>query len=228
MKKLQTLLSVILSGLFGILVFAGLTLIGMLVFDSTKGFWGVVGFTFFGLAGMSLGYLVAKASRRRGILEFIAAVQATPELDQLEPGPDSDCRKLNAEDYALKYNADDLVCIGGQVRIWGDFRSRQLDSFNEISSVAYQPPGILILSFSNGNSVSLKDPGIVFEASSYLKITDATEITWKWTENHPVKDLYFRYQKEGNTIRTQTSSDWESRDLDVLAGLPALFISNGG
>lgn len=205
---------------------AGLGFLGLLFYDAIKGFWGVFIFIIFILLGLFLGYIVYITARRRGFDEFSTALNASPDLDNLEPTADSDFRKLDTQEYFEKFTTGNRLCSGGYIRIWGDFRSRQLDIYNEISQVKLDMSDVLTIEFTNNNKVTIVNPKAIYESTTYLKILEASEIIWEWVDNETNKKLYFNYRVEKRSIRTKTNSDWKSYKIDTLLGEPAIFIFN--
>ena len=226
MKTLREILSIIASGFYGLITIAGLGLLGFLFYDGIKGFSGILLFIVFILLGLFLGYVVYITARRRGFIEFATAVKATPDLDNLEPTSDSDFRKLNANDYFENSSKGDRLFSGGFIRIWGDFRSRQLNIHNEISQVKLDMSDVLVIEFTNNNKVTIVNPKTIFESASYLKILEATEIIWEWIDTDSNQRFYFNYLVNKRSIKTKTNSDWKSYKIDTILGQPAIFIFN--
>jgi hypothetical protein len=226
MKTLRNILSILISGFYGLITIAGLGFLGFLFYDGIKGFLGILLFVIFILLGLFLGYVVFITARRRGFVEFATAINASPDLDNLEPTSDSYFRKLNTQEYFEKLTNGDKLFSGGYIRIWGDFRSRQLDIFNEINRVRLDMSDVLVIEFTNDNKVTIVNPNTIFESTSYLKILEATEIIWEWIDKDSKERFYFNYLVNKRSIKTKTNSDWKSYKIDTILGQPAIFIFN--
>jgi len=226
MKTLRNILSIIESGFFGLMTIAGLGFLGFLFYNEIQGSLGIFLFILFILLGLFLGYAVFITARRQGLVKFLTAVNASPDLDNLEPASDSDFRKLNAQEYFEKFSSGDKLFSGGYIRIWGDFRSRQLDIHNEISRVKLDMSDVLVIEFTNSNKLTIVNPKTIFESTSYLKILEASEIIWEWIDKNSDQRFYFNYLVNKRSIKTKTNSDWKSYKIDTILGQPAIFIFN--
>jgi hypothetical protein len=205
---------------------AGLGILGFLFYNEIQGSLGIFLFILFILLGLFLGYAVFITARRQGLVMFLTAVNASPDLDNLEPASNSDFRRLNAQEYFENFARGDKLFSGGYMKIWGDFRSRQLDIFNEISCVKLNMPDVLVIEFRNDNKVTIVNPKTIFESTSYLKILQATEIVWEWIDKDSNKRFNFNYLVNKRFIKTRTNSDWKSNKIDMTLGQPAIFIFN--
>jgi len=224
MKTLRNILAIIVSGFYGLITITGLGIVGFLLYDGIKGSLGIFLFIIFILLGLFLGYAVYIIARRQGLVTFLTAVNASPDLDNLEPASDSDFRKLNAQEYFEKFASGDKLFSGGYMKIWGDFRSRQLDIFNEISLVKLNMSDVLMIEFTNGNKVTIVNPKTIFESTTYLKILEAKEIIWEWIDKNSNQRFYFNYLVNKRSIKTKTNSDWRSNKIDTILRQPAIFI----
>jgi len=226
MKTLSNILTTIAAVIIGLIPACGFVIIGFLIYASIKGIEGIAIALLISLVGIFLGFVVFNTARRRGILDFITAVRASPELDNLEPTENSDFRKLTISQYIDKFIKGDRLLKGGQIRIWGDFKSRQLDIFNELESAKQIDVDKLQINFSGERQLTIWNPGTIHESLTYLKILKADRIKWEWQDENGTKN-YYDYWIKGNKIKTETNTDWDIYNIDTSTGaLPLEIIYN--
>jgi len=232
MSRLSKILRHIVASFFGLIVFAGLSLIGVLIIytsDNDNDFGILISFVL-GILGLYLGYKIYTVILRRGILEFLTAIHATPTLDNLPLTDQTDIKQLSAQEFAEKFSNNKNIFTEGIIRIWGDWEGRDLESINELSRVEYEmSEDILKIVFLNNNRLTIWGPDKVFESESYLKINEAEKIKWEWLSNIEKNSYnYFLYEIEGKKVRIKTNTNWNRNKYDTILGQPALFMASPG
>lgn len=209
----------------GILASISIAFFGLLIYDKNRGLVGMILAALVGLLAIYVGYQIYRTARRRGILEFSAAVHASPDMDNLEPSGDSDVRRVKVKEYVDLVNNRGSIFKGGCIRIWGDWKDRNLEQIHTIEQARYlDSENILQITFKDKSQVSIWTPQIITESPTYLKILKADKIKWEWpTDNHAVKS-YYVYHRENKIIRTETNTDWKADKMDILLGEPALLL----
>jgi len=228
MSRLSKILRHIVASFFGLIVFAGLSLIGVLIIytSDNDNDIGLIISLALALLGLYLGYKIYVVILRRGILEFLTAIHATPTLDNLPLTDQSDVKQLSAQEFAEKFRNKENIFSGGIIRIWGDWEGRNLESINELLSVDYEKnEEILKIVFLNNSKLTIWRPDNVFESESYLKINEAEKIKWEWLSNIDKNTYnYFLYEIDGKEVRIKTNANWNSNKYDTILGQPALFM----
>lgn len=227
MSKLGEYFSIVAGLINAIIVFLGMSLFGFLFYYGIQGFWGVFTFILISCLGLFLAYKVFISIWRRGYLSFLASNYSSPDLDSLEPTMNSDFRELSVFEFYENWKNYQIICTGGKVNIWGDFRSRGLDMDNQIKQVALDSSETLTIIFKNSNKLTVVKPQIIHESESYIKILRASEVTWEWCNTTQKKQHFFKYYLE-STGRIKTTSDfkWKSYSEDYLYQKSAVFIFN--
>jgi hypothetical protein len=225
MKTISNILTTIAAVIIGLLLATVFVMIGLMIYTSIRGIEGIAIALLISLVGIFLGFVVYSTAKRRGILEFLTTVRASPELDNLEPTENSDFRKLTIAEYLDKFKNGDRLFNGGLIRIWGDFKSRKLDKFNEIQTVKKIDLEKFQINFVGGNQLTIWNPEIILESLSYLKILKAERIRWEWHDQNGTEN-YYDYSIIDNKIKTVTNTDWISYKIDTLLGVPAIEMIN--
>ncbi len=226
MKPFENILTTIAALFFGLIAFIGLVVIGYFFYDTFSGFWGVLASLIIILLGLYVGYDVFITVKRRGVAEFSSRIHASPELNNLDPHPDSKTKKLSIDEFMNKYKNSDNHFLGGRIKIWGDFKSRELDSFNKIEKIEYLDTQRIIITFDSGNKLTVWNPKIIFQAPTFLKILNSNRIKWEWVDTKTGKKHFFDYRLINDKIVTETNSDWKSYEIDTLLSHPALLLVN--
>jgi hypothetical protein len=222
MKDFLTQLDSIIRGIF---TFLGVCFFGVTIYlFVVPNIWGIFIIILFGILGFYLGRFVFITAKRRGILAMSSALQASRDLDNLEPSRNSETRKLTPNQYIKHFQKSELKFVGGPLQIWGDFKSRKLEDNHTIKDIRLLDKRTMKISFQSGNNLTIWNPEIIFDAPTFMKVLKAERIRWEWNEPKSKKKFYYEYQIEGENIRTKTDFDWKSYDIDTLLGAPAIFM----
>ena len=225
MKSVEQVFTSIAAFIMGLMPATGFGFFAYLCYAGISGPGGIVGAVLFILAGLFFWYQIYITASRRGIAEFVSRQDASPDLDNLAPTSNSNYRKLTAREYFDLHQKGELLFKGGSLRIWGDFRERQLETAHLIDRVQLDEPNTLQLLFSSGNRLTIHKPETILESPTYLKILSANSIKWEWFDEQQKRTCYFSYHLQNSRISTYTNSSWESHDMDILLGEPAVVMS---
>jgi hypothetical protein len=210
----------------GFLGFLGISFFGILIYNEIQNWLGLLIAAGFVILGFFLGRFVYITSVRRGFLSLSTAINASPDLDNIDPSGDSDTRKLSPQEYVDSFSKSDQKFKGGSLKIWGDFRSRSLEEHHLISNLSYLDSEAIQIDFHSGNKLTIWEPDVVFEASRFMKILSASRVRWEWNDSKKDRRFYYDYRVEGRDIKTSTDFDWKSYDIDTLLGEPAIVMIN--
>lgn len=219
-------LNLIKSIINGFLSFLGICFFGALFYYEIQNIYGILIAIAFIIVGFFLGRFVYIVSMRRGSLALSTALNATPDLDNINPGEDSTTRKLLPQEFTAVFSKRENRFRGGTLRIWGDFKSRCLEQEHFISKLKYSEPKTLQIYFHSGCKLTIWEPDVVFEASSFMKIVSASRVKWEWIDSQKSKNFYFDYRHEGRSIKTSTDFNWKSYKIDTMIGEPAILMVN--
>ena len=168
---------------------------------------------------------VFKMMRKRGIINVMSGDNASYDLDELEPTPDSGVLKLTPEkltnlflENKLKYNR------GTRVSIWGDCKDRELDVRHQLSSISFNSEkNILTIKFSDNSLLVMKRPSIIHCCDSYLKVIKAKEILWQIPIDSNSNNQY-SYLNTGKEIKTKSNTKWKPQTYDFGIGMNAIYL----
>ncbi|GAB3668456.1 hypothetical protein GCM10028791_43840 [Echinicola sediminis] len=176
-----------------------------------------------------LGLKIFKRVQIIGPIEFITAVHALPDLDNLEPTKDSATKRRSPEEIVQLLKNNDNLFHGGSFRIFGDWFGKPHDNYHQIISANFEERlNKLTLNFKEGEKLEIYNPRHIFEASTFLKIVQADRIKLTWfyygntmtTENR----YFLDYKLIDKKIMTETNVDWYKPIFDVSLGAPVLMI----
>jgi len=176
-----------------------------------------------------LGISIFKKVQIVGPLEFITAVNASPELDNLELSSDSETKMREPDEIVELIRTNDNLFKGGTIRIFGDWFGKEHDNIQTIKSAEFnKETHTLIILFDNKVTLEIENPKHIFEVSAFLKIIKADRIKLKWYRNYGEKWTANPYQIIYNCtnkkIETETNVDYYKPYLDVSLSAPALMI----
>ena len=226
---MRQVINIISGFIFGLAPLAGATIIGIAIYASLPNITGIIILGLLGIISIWLGLKIFKRVQIVGPIEFMTAVHASPDLDNLEPTKDSETKRRSPEEIVRHLENKDNLFRGGSFRIFGDWFGKPYDNHHQIVSANFEEQSNkLTLHFKEGEKLEIYNPRNIFEASTFLKIVQADRIklTWfyygktKTTENQ----YFLDYKLTGKKIMTETNVDWYKPIFDVSLGDPALMI----
>lgn len=205
------------------------SIIGIAIYASFPNTTGIIILGLLGIFSIWLGLKIFKRVRIIGPIEFLTAVHASPDLDNLEPTEKSETKRRNPEEIVGLLETNDNVFQGGSFRIFGDWFGKPHDNHHEIIEADYDEKlNKLTLGFKEGEKLEIYNPKHIFEASTFLKIVqaDRVKLTWfDYDKTRSTKNQYFLdYKLTGKKITTETDVDWYKPVFDVSLAEPALMI----
>lgn len=164
-----------------------------------------------------------------GPIEFLTAVHASPDLDNLEPTEGSKTKRRSPEEIVRLLKTNDHLFQGGSFRIFGDWFGQPHENNHEIFSADYDEQlNKLTLNFKEGEKLEIYNPKHIFEASTFLKIlqADRVKLTWiEYSKTQTTENQHFiDYNLTAKKITTETNVDLYKPIHDVSLGDPALVI----
>jgi hypothetical protein len=226
---LRKVINIIAGFIFGLAPLAGTTIIGIAIYASFPNTTGIMVLGLLGVLSIFLGLKIFKRVQIVGPIEFITAVQASPDLDNLEPTKDSETKRRSPEEIVRLLKNNDNLFLGGSFRIFGDWFGKPHENNHQIVSAHFEEQlNKLTLNFREGEKLEIYNPKHIFEASTFLKIIQADRIKLTWffyDKTKAIKNQYFLdYNLTNKKIKTATNVDWYKPIFDVSLGDPALMI----
>jgi len=226
---LRQIINIVTGFIFGLAPLALATIIGIAIYASLPNTTGIIILGLLGVLSFWLGLKIFKRVQIVGPIEFMTAVHASPDLDNLEPTKDSETKRRNPEELVDLLSNKENLFKGGTFRIFGDWFGQPYDNYHEIESAEFDSQlKRLTLSFKEGEKLEIYNPRYIFEASSFLKVVNADRIKLTWFyygKSQAKKPQYFLdYKLNDKKITTDTDVDWYKPIFDVSLGYPALII----
>lgn len=194
------------AGIMAILATSVFLIIGALIAGSSQTILSLIFAVIFIGGGFFIGYKVYKTAVSRGIIPFMTYVNASPDLDNLEPSADLNHKKYDVSEFISAFQKkENLFPKGTSLRVWGNYTFPGFHSLHEIESVKSPDKNRLDIFFSNGRSLKIWNPQYILEGKSYFKIVDCDKIEWKYSDapgNKPVSAI-FELQKKYIKVATQ-------------------------
>ncbi|MEO1010533.1 MAG: hypothetical protein AAFX53_04455 [Bacteroidota bacterium] len=226
---MRQVINIISGFIFGIAPMAGATIIGIAVYASLPNTVGIIILVLLGVLSLWLGLKIFKRVQIVGPIEFMTAVHASPDLDNLQPTKDSETKRRSPEEIVRLLENKKTLFKGGTFRIFGDWFGKPYDNYHEIESADFcNQLKCLTLNFKGGEQLEVYNPEHIFEASSFLKIikADRIKLTWFYFGKPQTKNnqYFLDYSLKDKKITTETNVDWYKPLFDVSLGEPALMI----
>ena len=228
MRKLINFITGIIAGIFPLII-AGI--LGVLIYNELQNLIGIIICVILGLLAIWGGILIFKKIQRKGIIDFMSVVVASPDLDNLEPTKDSKTKKRTAKELAELNHENQSIFQGGTLKIFGDWHGEPYQNSLKILSIDYnEEKKQMEIQFSQNTRILIDEPDHILESPSVLKILSAKKIKLEFQhkkKGSTEQGSYFKnYTVEKNRIRTETNIDWIKQKIDAAIGQDALIIFN--
>ncbi len=226
---MRQIINIISGFIFGLAPLAGATIIGIAIYASLPNTSGIIILVLLGILSIWLGFKIFKKVQIVGPIEFMTAVHASPDLDNLEPTKNSETKRRSPEELIHFLENKNNLFKGGTFRIFGDWFGKPYDNYHEIKSAEFNDKlKLLTLNFKEGEKIEVYNPKHIFEASKFLKIISADRIKLTWFyygKTKTIENLYFLdYILTDKKFTTETNVDWYKPIFDISLGDPALMI----
>ncbi|WP_159517787.1 hypothetical protein [Sunxiuqinia indica] len=228
MRKLINFITGIITGIFPLII-AGI--LGVLIYNELQNLIGIFICVILGLLAIWGGIQIFKIIQRKGIVDFMSVVIASPDLDNLEPTKDSKTQKRTAKELAELNHKNQNIFKGGTLKIFGDWYGEPYQNSLKILSIDYnEEKKQMEIQFSQNTRIIIDEPDHILESPSVLKILSAKRIKLEFQhekKGSTKQGSYFKnYAVERNRIRTETNIDWIKQKIDATIGQDALIIFN--
>jgi hypothetical protein len=226
---LQKTLNIIAGFLLGLTPLVAAAFLGLFFYSAFPNIFGLLVLSTALLLAIWLGVSIFKRIQMVGLLEFITALHASPEADNLEPSPDGETKKRTPAQLADLINRNENLLKDGSLRIFGDWFGKPFEKKLTLTNAQFnQDSNILTLIFSGREKLEVFNPMHILEASTFLKIIDAERVKLSFynLESHKSEKISFflDYRKKNKKIATNTNVDWSNPVFDVSVSAPALMI----
>ena len=226
MKKLINVISGLIAGLAP-LVFA--VIFGILIYNEIQNFIGISIGLILAVAAIWVGIKIYKSIQRKGIFDFLTVVNASPDLDNLEPTKDSKTKKRTPKELAELNKKRQTIFKGGTIKIFGDWFGEPYENFMKIVKINYDDSKKqMIIQFEKQTRIIIDEPDHILESPTVLKILSAKKIQLEFQhekKNSKEKGNFFKtYTIINNKLKTDTNIDWTNSKIDASIGQDAIII----
>ncbi len=226
---MRQVINIISGFILGLAPLAAASIIGFAIYASFPNTTGIIILILLGVLSLWLGFKIFRKIQIVGPIEYISAVNASPDLDNLEPTQDSRTKRRSPEEIVQLLENNGNLFQGGSFRIFGDWFGKPYDNNHRIDSADFDSKSkILTLKFKDGEKLEIYNPSHIFEASTFLKILKADRIRLTWFyygKTQSTANKYFLdYSLQDKKIKTETNVDWYKPNFDVSLGDSALMI----
>jgi hypothetical protein len=129
-----------LTGCFyGVITFIMIGIVAAATFNSFRGIGGIiVSVIILGLAVVAAYYAYMFAASQ-GLIDTMGADTFSSDLDNLTPVESDTLRKLSPETLVSNFAQGEHWFKGGNLKVWDDYKKRQLDQYSDIANIHYDP-----------------------------------------------------------------------------------------
>ncbi len=228
MKKLVNLIAGILAGITPLII-AGI--FGLLINNELQNILGIILCVILELLAAWIGIQIFQKIQRVGIVDFMAVVFASPDLDNLEQTANSKTKKRTAKELTELNYKNQSIFRGGTLKIFGDWHGEPYQNALKILRIDYaEDKKQMVIQFSRNTRIIIDEPGHILESPSVLKILSAQRVKLEFQhkkKGSTEEGSYFKnYTVVNNKIETETNIDWTKQKIDAAIGQDALIIFN--
>lgn len=228
MEKIINLITGTIAGIFPLII-AGI--LGVFIYHELQNIIGIIICVILASLAIWIGIQIFKKNQRNGIVDFMAVVVASPDLDNLEPTKDSNTKKRTAKELAQLNHKNQNIFKGGTLKIFGDWYGEPYQNSLKILRIDYdEERRQMEIKFSQNTRILIDEPDHILESPSVLKILSAKSIKLEFQhekKGSAEQGRYFKnYTVVKNRIKTETNVDWIKQKIDAAIGQDALIIFN--
>lgn len=214
-----------IAGLFALMATSVFCGIGILTAASSQSIISILFAVIFIAGGFLLGYKVYKTAIHRGILNFMTSVNASPDLDNLEPSANSNHKKYNLREFISAFQKkENLFMKGSKMIIFGNYNFPGFSSNLEIKDIKSNDLKTLEIFFGSGNKLKIWNPQNIIEGKSYFKILNCEKVEWKYPDPVKNKSASAIFEQQNNHIKVSTQRNTPIRKDSFQPGEPALVL----
>jgi len=176
-----------------------------------------------------LGFQIFKKIQSIGLIEFLTATHASPDMDNLQPSKESGIKCLDAIDYSNSFTEGTNLCKGGTLRIYGAWYGKPYENNRTIIATKFnQKTNTLEFTFSNFEKMVITNPSKIMEGEYYLKVMEANKISIRVNkdenESDKIEPSFLEYTQSNKEIIIQSNMKNIKNHRDISLGSPALMI----
>jgi len=172
------------------------------------------------LGGIWLGLKIFREVQHKGAIDFISAIYATPELDNLTLTPDSPTRIYTPEDYTTLFAEEKHRFKGGGITVYGDWFGQPYEDYYSLKDVQFDHSlNTITLFFDEGLKLEIHNPKHLLETPAFLKIIDADGVSISKKQRE-----YIDYRKENKQIEITANPHTKKSTFNTSLSAPALTI----
>jgi hypothetical protein len=226
---MRQLVNIISGFIFGLAPLAGVAITGIPIYALLPNITGVITLWVLTILSLWLGIRIFKRIQIIGPIDFMTAVYASPDLDDLEPVETWETKRRSPEEFVRLLENQNNLFTGGSFRIFGDWFGKPYKNYHEIESAHFERQlKKLTLTFKEGEKLEIYNPKHIFEASTFFKIIRADRIKLTWFHYHKTQkkenQYFLDYSLKDKKMITETNVDWYKPRFDISLGDQALMI----
>ena len=228
MRKFINIVSGFIMGIFPLVL---VVIFGVLIYNELPNILGIIICVVLAIAAIWAGIKIFETIQRKGIIDFITVVKASPDFDNLNPPENSGTKKRTPRELAELSKINQNIFKGGAIKIFGDWFGKPYKNHLEINSIAYDEiKDQMIMQLAQNTTVTIDKPNQILESPTVLKILSAEKVMLKFQQkrsNSNELDNFFKsYMVVNNRIKTETNINGGNSKIDASIGEDAIIIFN--
>lgn len=215
--------------LYGFLPIVAAVFIGLVFYQSFANAIGISITAALCIGAFIIGKFIFKRVLINGPIDFMSHIHASSDLDNLEPLEYEDTKRRQPKELVSLIKSNENLFKGGTLCFFGDWFGERYKNNHRIIDASFDElENMLVIFFDNNQSLEIKNPKHIFEASTFLKILKADSLKFKLS--HPSENLsnfdhfFLYYKNDGDKIGTYSNVTWYKPLFDISLGEPALMI----
>jgi len=220
----------IVSGLIlGLAPVVLMTLFSITVYEFSPNVTGIIAICFIMILSFWVGIKMFNSIQIIGPFEFMTALDATKDLDDLMPNQESSTNTCSPEEFPILLMEDKLEIKKGSIRIYGHWFGKPYRTFYDLRSASYNPKNQrLTLNFGQQVMIYIEHPGTITVSPSFIKISRSKQVRLSWAsidqKGSTAVTHIIEFEKTKYKVKTSTNILHKNLRIDVSAGHPAVMI----
>lgn len=207
-----------------LLPFIGLNIVGLFIINDNPNLLGYSISALILVVSILISVWIHRRVMKMGVLQFISAVSASPDLNNPMPTENSDHKLRRPEEIAFLINQNKNLCLGGSLQFFGDFYKIHGEHFHKLVKSEYSAyDKKLTFHFDEGELVEIYRPNTITEGTTYLKIKEASRILFQFKiDGNP---SFLDYRKSENEITLKGDNDELTKNTGASLSAPAFMMN---
>ena len=181
---MRSIINILVGFLYSLAPISLAAVLSLFIYNELPNYIGIIIISILGVFSIWLGIKIFNKIQVVGPIEFISAVSASPDMDNLEPTANSSTKRRHPKELVDLIKQKNNLLKGGSFRIFGDWYGKPYDNLHIIKNANFD---------SNESKLTIE-----FEGQEILEIFNPKHIFENIHNSKTSKHIFENFQKSKN------------------------------